>query len=78
MSAGKVSDFLAKKSVFSRDISSRVGSAFLTLSVTIERYMAISHPLNLDRHHLKSILVYVSTLLAIVYNIPRLEMIQRL
>ena len=51
----------------------RVGSAFLTLSVTIERYMAISQPLYLDRSHLKFILITVSTLLAILYNIPRLE-----
>ena len=55
----------------------RVGSAFLTLSVTIERYMAIAQPLYLDRSNLKFILITVSTLIAILYNIPRLERYSR-
>ena len=47
----------------------RVGSVFMTLSVTLERFFAIVYPLK--RLRLKSILIGASTLLSVVYNIPR-------
>ena len=47
----------------------RVGSVFLTVSVTIERYHAIVHPL---KHFCgKKYLLYVPAGAAVVYNIPR-------
>ena len=47
----------------------RVGSVYLTLSVTIERYFAIVHPL---RHvGWKRALAPLSVLFAVAYNVPR-------
>ena len=47
----------------------RVGSVYLTLSVTIERYFAIVHPL---RHvGWKRILAPLSIMFAVAYNVPR-------
>ena len=48
----------------------RVGSTFLTISVTVERYMAISRPLA-DRKNLPNHLITISALLSFFYNIPR-------
>ena len=47
----------------------RVGSVFMTLSVTVERFMAISYPLKEIR--LKRPLIVASVLGAVVYNVPR-------
>ena len=47
----------------------RVGSVFMTLSVTLERFFAIVYPLK--RLRLKTILIAGSTLVAVGYNIPR-------
>jgi len=47
----------------------RVGSVFMTLSVTLERFFAIVYPLK--RLRLKTILIAVSTFVSVVYNIPR-------
>ena len=49
----------------------RVGSAFFTLSVTIERYMAISKPLYLNKKRLNFILITASVGISLVYNFPR-------
>ena len=49
--------------------TSRVGSVYLTLSITIERYFAIVHPL---RHiGWKHTLAPLSIIFAVVYNVPR-------
>ncbi|XP_059086961.1 uncharacterized protein LOC131883495 [Tigriopus californicus] len=48
---------------------SRVGSISLTLSVTIERYYSVCHPLS--QFKIKRYLLTISLLFAIVYNIPR-------
>lgn len=48
---------------------SRVGSISLTLSVTIERYYSVCHPLS--QFQIKRHLLTISLLFAIVYNIPR-------
>ena len=47
----------------------RVGSVFVTVSVTIERYFAIVHPLKHFRG--KKYLLLIPSLIAIVYNIPK-------
>ena len=47
----------------------RVGSVFVTVSVTIERYFAIVHPLKHFRG--KKYLLLIPSLMAIVYNIPK-------
>ena len=47
----------------------RVGSVFVTVSVTIERYFAIVHPLKHFRG--KKYLLLVPSLMAVVYNIPK-------
>ena len=47
----------------------RVGSVFMTLSVTIERYFAIWYPLK--RLRLKTPLMVVSVVFSFLYNIPR-------
>ena len=47
----------------------RVGSVFITVSVTIERYLAIVHPLQHFRG--KKYLLYVPTIATVVYNIPK-------
>ena len=47
----------------------RVGSVFMTLSVTIERFFAIAYPLK--KIQLKRGLILFSVLGAIVYNVPR-------
>ena len=47
----------------------RIGSVFVTMSVTIERYYAIVHPL---KHFTKKrYLLLISILATVVYNIPR-------
>ena len=65
---------------------SRVGSVFMTLSVTVERFVAIVYPLqritigptasgmrggSRGSNTWAKLLIIVSTLLAVVYNIPR-------
>ena len=69
---------------------SRVGSVFMTLSVTLERFTAIVYPLKRTAEVIQGpisagraggqsrgsskgakILILVSTLIAIAYNIPR-------
>ena len=47
----------------------RVGSTFLTLSITLERYCAICHPLS--RVVNQTYLLASSLILALVYNIPK-------
>ena len=47
----------------------RVGSVFVTVSVTIERYFAICHPLKHLRG--KKYLLLIPSLMAILYNIPK-------
>ena len=47
----------------------RVGSVFLTLSVTVERFFAIVYPLKRIRR--TRFLIYSSVIGAIAYNIPR-------
>ena len=47
----------------------RVGSVFVTVSVTIERYFAVVHPLKHFRG--KKYLIYVASVCAVVYNIPK-------
>ena len=61
----------------------RVGSVFMTLSVTLERFIAIVYPLrrasttarasvgSKDSSKGVKILILVSTLIAVAYNIPR-------
>ena len=53
----------------------RVGSVFVTMSVTIERYFAIVHPL---RHFSgKRFLLIVPIVSAILYNIPKFFELER-
>ena len=47
----------------------RVGSVFITVSVTIERYLAIVHPMQHFRG--KKYLLFASSAMAILYNIPK-------
>ena len=47
----------------------RVGSVFLTLSVTVERFFAIVYPLKRIRR--TRFLIYSSVIGTIIYNIPR-------
>ena len=47
----------------------RVGSVFITVSVTIERYLAIVHPLQHFRG--KKYLLYIPTIMTVIYNIPK-------
>ena len=47
----------------------RVGSVFVTVSVTIERYFAIVHPLKHFRG--KKYLLLVPSVIAVLYNIPK-------
>ena len=47
----------------------RVGSVFMTLSVTLERFFAILYPLK--RMYLKTTLLIFSVVFSVVYNIPR-------
>ena len=47
----------------------RVGSVFITVSVTIERYLAIVHPLQHFRG--KKYLLYIPTVMTVIYNIPK-------
>ena len=47
----------------------RVGSVFVTVSVTIERYFAIVHPLKHFRG--KKYLLLIPSVMAFVYNIPK-------
>ena len=53
----------------------RIGSVFVTMSVTIERYYAIVHPLK--HFSKKRYLLLISILATIVYNIPRFFEYQR-
>jgi len=53
----------------------RVGSVFVTVSVTIERYFAICHPL---RHFSgKRYLLVIPILSSILYNIPKFYELER-
>ena len=47
----------------------RVGSVLLTLSVTVERFFAIVHPLK--RIKRTRFLIYSSVMASVAYNIPR-------
>ena len=47
----------------------RVGSVFITLSVTIERFFAITYPLK--KLNLKRWLILSSVSGAVLYNLPR-------
>ena len=47
----------------------RVGSVFVTVSVTIERYFAIVHPLKHFRG--KKYLLLIPSLATVIYNIPK-------
>jgi hypothetical protein len=49
----------------------RVGSALLTLSITVERYVAITRPFFAQKQQVKRFLVHFSVLFSICYNIPR-------
>ena len=46
-----------------------MGSVFVTLSVTIERFFAIAYPLK--KTNLKNALILSSVVGAVVYNVPR-------
>ena len=48
----------------------RVGSIYATVSITIERYLSIKRPQNLE-NRFKSLLVVFPIFFAIIYNIPR-------
>ena len=47
----------------------RVGSVFITMSVTIERYFAIVHPLK--HFSSKRLLLITPMILSVLYNIPK-------
>ncbi len=47
----------------------RVGSVLMTLSVTVERFFAISYPL--EKKNLKNGLIVFSVAGAVLYNLPR-------
>ena len=49
----------------------RVGSAFFTLAVTVERYVAISRPLFVEKKLLKQVLIVTAASVSFIYNIPR-------
>ncbi|TRY71962.1 hypothetical protein TCAL_01149 [Tigriopus californicus] len=53
----------------------RVGSVFVTTSVTIERYFAIVHPLK--HFSAKKFLLLISAILAVLYNIPKFYELER-
>ena len=56
-------------------ISGRVGSVFVTMSVTIERYLAIVHPL---KHFAwKRYLLVIPIVSSILYNIPKFFELER-
>ena len=48
----------------------RVGSIYATVSITIERFLSIKRPQNLE-YRCKSLLVCFPIIFAITYNIPR-------
>ena len=48
----------------------RVGSVFITVSITIERYLSVCRP-NSDTHCSKPFLLPVPITFAIIYNIPK-------
>jgi hypothetical protein len=53
----------------------RVGSVFITVSVTIERYFAIVHPL---KHFSgKRFLLVIPILSSVLYNIPKFYELER-
>ena len=47
----------------------RVGSVFLTLSVTVERYYSVCHPLRPFRA--KKLLLPLAILISVAYNVPK-------
>ena len=49
----------------------RVGSAFYTLAVTVERYVAISRPLFVEKKRLKRVLILTASSISFAYNLPR-------
>jgi hypothetical protein len=55
------------------DYYCRVGSALLTLSITVERYVAITRPFFAQKQQVKRFLVQFSVLFSVCYNIPRSE-----
>ncbi|XP_023324911.1 G-protein coupled receptor daf-37 [Eurytemora carolleeae] len=50
---------------------SRIGSALLTLSISVERYVAITKPFFAKKKMVKSCLIKFSIIFSICYNIPR-------
>ncbi|XP_023332149.1 FMRFamide receptor [Eurytemora carolleeae] len=52
----------------------RVGSVFLTLSITIERFVAVTRPLYTEKERLKNILMVGSATFSILYNIPSVSL----
>ena len=49
----------------------RIGSALLTLSISVERYVAITKPFFAKKKMVKSCLIKFSIIFSICYNIPR-------
>ena len=49
----------------------RVGSTFFTLAVTIERYVAVSRPLFVEKNRLKRVLILTASSISFAYNLPR-------
>ena len=47
----------------------RVGSVFFTVSVTIDRYLAVAHPLKVVNK--KRALLYVPVIFTCLYNLPK-------
>ena len=53
----------------------RVGSVLMTLSVTIERFLAITNPL--QKKNLKNVLMVSSVVASLLYNVPRFFELER-
>ena len=53
----------------------RTGSVYVTLSVTLERYFAIVHPLK--HFTIKKYLLPVTVVFAFAYNIPKVRLRSR-
>ena len=55
--------------------TSRTGSVYVTIAVTIERYFAIVKPTN--QFKMKVILLPIAITFAILYNFPKVHMFER-
>ena len=55
--------------------TARTGSVYVTMSVTIERYLAIVHPMKMQylRYILQKILLSTAVTFAILYNLPKVN-----